>query len=97
MVKDYNILDEQKAREVSNKLRNILMYCKTFDEDVLWCAINEVEKAIPKYAIREKWKPNRCPTCWENLGGKCDDGYYENPHYENCPRCRQKLKYKGDN
>ena len=56
-------------------------------------AITEVQKCIPMKPIREAWMPNRCPTCGADLGGDCDDGYYENPWYKYCPECRQKLEY----
>jgi hypothetical protein len=36
---------------------------------------------------------NLCPHCNADMGGDCDDGYYENPHYERCPVCGQKLDY----
>ena len=56
-------------------------------------AIGEVKKCIPLKPLRERWQPNRCPNCGEDLGGECDDGYYENPYYEVCPNCRQSLNY----
>lgn len=56
-------------------------------------AIREVQKCIPAKPIRERWNPNRCPTCGADLGGKCNDGYYQNPYYEICPECRQSLDY----
>lgn len=34
-----------------------------------------------------------CPHCDADLGGDCNDGYYQNPHYERRPVCGQKLKY----
>lgn len=46
--------------------------------------------------ISEKWNPNICPFCLTDLGGDCCDGYYENPHYDRCPVCGQKLKYEDD-
>lgn len=57
-------------------------------------AINEMKKCIPTKPIRENWNPNRCPNCGANLGGECDDGYFQNPYYELCPECRQILDYK---
>jgi len=57
-------------------------------------AIREVSKCIPSKPIRERWSPNRCPCCGANLGGECDDGYYQNPYYEICPECRQVLNYE---
>lgn len=51
---------------------------------------------IPQLVISGAWEPNRCPTCDEELGGDCDDGYYDNPHYDSCFMCGQKLKYKED-
>lgn len=56
-------------------------------------AIHELEKCIPTKLIKENWCPTRCPNCGADLGGECDDGYYENPHYEYCPQCRQILDY----
>lgn len=41
----------------------------------------------------ELQSPNLCPHCDADLGGDCNDGYYQNPHYERCPACGQKLKY----
>lgn len=67
----------------------------SFDEisEAFDIAIREVGKGIPKPSIRESWRPNRCPTCGANLGGACDDGYYQNPWYERCPNCGQCLEY----
>lgn len=57
-------------------------------------AITALRKNIPKEPIEENWEPNRCPTCYEDLGGEVlGDGYYDNPIFERCPRCGQKLKY----
>lgn len=55
--------------------------------------IHELEKCIPAKPIKESWCPNRCPNCGADLGGECDDGYYENPYYEYCHQCRQVLDY----
>ena len=60
-------------------------------EEALDFAIREVGKGIPKPPIVEAWEPNRCPTCDADLGGDCDDGYYQNPWYERCPECGQLL------
>lgn len=57
-------------------------------------AIREVNKSLETCPITEEWAPNRCPTCNANLGGNCSDGYYENPIYEVCPNCRQRLYYE---
>lgn len=57
-------------------------------------AIKEVSKCIPAKPIREDWNPNRCPCCGADLGGECDDGYYQNPCYEICPDCRQVLDFE---
>lgn len=57
-------------------------------------AIQEVSKCIPARPIRERWNPNRCPNCGADLGGECDDGYYQNPWFESCPECRQILDYE---
>lgn len=51
------------------------------------------ELQIPKQPISKSWSPNLCPHCDADLGGDCNDGYYQNPHYERCPVCGQKLKY----
>lgn len=57
-------------------------------------AINELKKCIPTKPVRASWAPNRCPNCDANLGGRCNDGYFQNPHYELCPECRQVLDYE---
>lgn len=36
---------------------------------------------------------NLCPHCNADLGGDCNDGYYENPHYDRCSVCGQRLDY----
>lgn len=56
-------------------------------------AIETCELQIPKQPISKSWSPNLCPHCDADLGGDCNDGYYQNPHYERCPVCGQKLKY----
>lgn len=56
-------------------------------------AIEACELQIPKQPISKSWSPNLCPHCDADLGGDCNDGYYQNPHYERCPACGQKLKY----
>lgn len=56
-------------------------------------AIEACELQIPKHPISKSWSPNLCPHCNADIGGNCDDGYYENPHYERCPVCGQKLDY----
>lgn len=43
--------------------------------------------------ISKSRSPNLCPHCDADLGRDCNDGYYQNPHYERCPVCGQKLKY----
>lgn len=65
----------------------------TYEEicEALDFAIREVGKYIPKAPITGAWEPNRCPTCSADLGGDCDDGYYENPRYDRCPVCGQRL------
>lgn len=62
-------------------------------EEALRIAIRETGKLIPKKPIRESWSPNLCPTCEGDLGGDCDDGYYQNPWYDRCPECGQRLDY----
>lgn len=56
-------------------------------------AIEACELQIPKHPITKNWTPNRCPHCEEDLGGKCDDGFYENPQFAFCPTCGQRLDY----
>lgn len=56
-------------------------------------AITEVGKQLPVPPVKERWEPNRCPTCDEDLGGDCNDGYYQNPYFDRCPECGQKLDY----
>lgn len=89
------ILNNEEIKEIVDDLHRIISYCKTAKEICsLKKAIIEVEKSKQKYVITEAWNPNRCPTCSEDLGGDCYDGYYKNPYYEVCPKCRQRLKYK---
>lgn len=57
-------------------------------------AIAEMGKCIPEKPVRESWHPNRCPSCGADLGGECDDGYYQNPYFEFCPECGQVLDYE---
>lgn len=52
-------------------------------------AIEACELQIPKQPISKSWSPNLCPHCDADLGGDCNDGYYQNPHYERCPVCGQ--------
>ena len=87
-------ISEEDAQHISDKLREIMIYCKIGDEQIIRNAIIEVEKNIPKLVIEEKWNPDHCPTCWADLSESCYDGYYKNPHYEICPVCRQRLKYR---
>lgn len=67
----------------------------TFEQisEALRIAAREVGKMIAKRPIRKSWNPNRCPTCNADLGGECDDGYYDNPYYDRCPECGQDLDY----
>lgn len=85
---------EVKARESIKVLVSML---STHQWEVirpeLEFAINEMKKYIPTKPIQEKWYPNRCPNCGADLGGECNDGYYQNPFYEFCPECRQILDY----
>lgn len=57
----------------------------------LW---NMRSRDIPTRPIEEKWNPNLCPQCGADIGGECNDGYYENPHYTRCSECGQKLKWE---
>lgn len=59
----------------------------------LMTAIEACELQIPKHPISKSWSPNLCPHCNADLGGDCNDGYYENPHYDRCPVCGQRLDY----
>lgn len=61
--------------------------------DAISLAVRELEKNLQKEIIIRSWVPNLCPTCGEDLGGECYDGYYQNPYFEKCPKCGQKLKY----
>ena len=56
-------------------------------------ALDSMKKCIPTKPIREAWSPNTCPNCGADLGGECNDGYYQNPFFETCPECRQVLNY----
>ena len=58
-------------------------------------AIEACELQIQKQPISKSWSPNLCPHCDADLGGVCDDGYYENPRYERCPVCGQRLTYES--
>lgn len=92
-------ISEEDAKFISDGLR-MLLSTTNFEEEkiikdaIIGDTITEVEKAIPKYVRQIEFHPNYCPTCYANLGGSCNDGYYKNPHYEICPFCRQRLKYK---
>ena len=55
-------------------------------------AIEACELQIPKQPISKSWSPNLCPHCDADLGGDCNDGYYQNPHYERCPCLRTKTQ-----
>lgn len=67
-------------------------YCNTESEATeLW---NYRSVDVPKAPITKEWNPNRCPSCGADIGGECDDGYYDNPHYTRCPECGQKLKWE---
>ena len=44
----------------------------------LMTAIEACELQIPKHPISKSWSPNLCPHCNADLGGDCNDGYYEN-------------------
>ena len=59
----------------------------------LMTAIEACELQIPKHPISKSWSPNLCPHCNADIGGDCNDGYYENPHYDRCPVCGQRLDY----
>ena len=81
--------------------RAVYYLTKLLNGGVLWeksctpirTAIEACELQIPKHPISKSWSPNLCPHCNADIGGDCDDGYYENPHYERCPVCGQKLDY----
>lgn len=59
-------------------------------------AIESIKLRIPTKVISQKWNPNQCPFCLTDLGGDCCDGYYENPYYDRCPVCGQKLKWEEE-
>lgn len=79
------------VRYLTNLLNGGLMGAK--GTRPLNAAIEACELQIPKHPISKSWSPNLCPHCDADMGGDCDDGYYENPHYERCPVCGQKLDY----
>lgn len=57
-------------------------------------AIGTVSRDIPKDVVKGSYEPNTCPHCGGYLGGEdYGDGYYENPYYDRCPYCGQKLNY----
>lgn len=89
--------DITKARE-SIKVLQAMLSTHQYEpiRKELEFAIQEVSKCIPTKPIRERWNPNRCPCCRADLGGECDDGYYQNPYYEICPECRQALDYERE-
>lgn len=61
----------------------------------LRAAIEACELQIPKQPISKSWSPNLGPHCEADLGGVCDDDDYENPRYECCPVCGQRLTYEN--
>lgn len=88
-------LDIIQARESVNVLQSMLSTHQWEPiRKELEFAIQEVSKCIPAKPIREAWNPNLCPCCGADLGGECNDGYYQNPYYEVCPKCRQVLDYE---
>lgn len=91
-MKDYDKYEDVKYwKKLINTLKSIPV--KDSQRMAMKEAIIALEKNIPKEPVREDWEPNRCPTCLGDLGGEVlGDGYYENPYYEWCPRCGQKLK-----
>lgn len=91
--KTRDMTPEEAMIEIAD-LEKLYAVCLNSEQrETVKVAIAEVEKAIPRKPIRESWCPNLCPTCNADLGGDCDDGYYENPYYEMCPVCRQRLDY----
>lgn len=87
-------ISEEDARYISNGLKTLFFITNLEEEKIIKDAITEVEKAIPKYVDQKEFYPNICPTCHADLSESCNDGYYKNPHYEICPICRQRLKYR---
>ena len=63
-------------------------------DEALHIACREVSKQIPKPPRSGPWQPNCCPTCNADLGGKCEDGFYQNPWFDRCPACGQRLDYQ---
>ena len=93
MVKNDSITMAQESIKVLSAMLHTRQWEPVRQE--LEFAINEMKKCIPAKPIRENWCPNRCPNCKADLGGECDDGYYQNPYYEFCPECRQILDYES--
>lgn len=93
MVKNDSITMAQESIKVLSAMLHTRQWEPVRQE--LEFAIDEMKKCIPAKPIRENWCPNRCPNCRADLGGECDDGYYQNPYYEFCPECRQILDYES--
>lgn len=89
--------DKDNAYQAKESIKVIKSLLSTHQWEPVRCefefTIHELEKCIPTKPIKENWCPNCCPNCGADLGGECDDGYYENPYYEYCPQCRQVLDY----
>lgn len=91
-MKEYDKYEDiEYWKKLVNTLKTIPV--KDSQKEAMREAIIALEKNIPKEPVKEDWEPNICPTCLGDLGGEdLGDGYYENPYYERCPRCGQKLK-----
>lgn len=89
---DTNIILAQETIKVLSAMLSTHQWEPVRNE--LEFAIGEVRKCIPMKPIIRAWMPNLCPNCGANLGGECDDGYYQNPCFEVCPECRQVLDYE---
>ena len=96
MVRVYEFYE--KAIEILQRKTTIPGDGYTWEDinEAIELAIESIKLRIPTKVISEEWNPNTCPFCLTDLGGDCDDGYYENPHYDRCPVCGQKLKWEGD-
>lgn len=89
-----SMTEEEKAEQTIGVLQGLYnAYKLHIVDDEFMFAVKEIGKAVPKEPIRKKWMPNLCPTCGVDLGGECNDGYYENPRYDHCPNCRQMIRH----
>ena len=82
-----------------NRKGHPIIMAEQMKHPIQWNPMKDEWKAcelqISKQPISKSWSPNLCPHCKADLGGVCDDGYYENPRYERCPVCGQRLTYEN--